>query len=61
LFDIYDQYCREERGKIRGNLPPELERPAEFERRARENLDKAETLKVEARNATTPLRLSRCT
>lgn len=56
LFDIYDQYCREERGKIRGNLPPELERPAEFERRARENLDKAETLKAEARKVTDPVK-----
>jgi hypothetical protein len=56
LFDIYDQYCREERGKIKGNLPPELERPGEFERRAREYLDKAETLKVEARNADNPVK-----
>jgi hypothetical protein len=56
LFDIYDQYCREERSKIRGNLPPELARPAEFERRARENLDKAETLKAEARKVTDPVK-----
>ncbi len=51
LFDLYDKYCRSTLDKLPETLPDEVNRVAELERHARENMEKAEVLRMEAGKA----------
>ncbi len=48
LFGIYARYCKIIRDELPENLPPELDRPVNLERRAREKLSKSEILRNQA-------------
>ncbi len=50
LFDVYDQYCKNEREKLSAIPPSEIDRPVKLERRAQEKISKSEIIRSEADN-----------